>query len=227
MVTITQDGFNFIYRSKRVGELPVTETWGIERVAAFVFLIEFHRIRSQRYKKAMTFVSSYGRIQYELIDFDGDSNHDINKLTGLLANYIDGENSYVFYTSFGKALDIAEEMIKEKIKDKEAPMTIMGKEYKPPRFLSRPTEEEYKKSETTAMDKLKEQTSIDVEVGEVKSGTYMKPGSTIKVWFVHYGIIPCIIKRETPKYVIVDGFVNGKQVVTGARIRKGTGRIIE
>lgn len=227
MVTITQDGYNFIYRSKRVGELPVTETWGIERVAAFVFLIEFHRIRSQRYKKAMTFVSSYGRIQYELLDFDQDSNHDINKLTGLLANYVDGENSYVFYTSFDKALNIAEDMIKEKIKDKEAPMTIMGKEYKPPRFLSRPTEEEYKQVETVAIDKIKEQVSTNTEVGEVKAGTYMKPGSTIKVWFVHYGIIPCIIKRETDKSFFVDGFVNGKQVVTNARIAKGTGRIIE
>ena len=37
MVTITQTGYNFRYRNKKTGQLPIIETWSIERVAAFVF----------------------------------------------------------------------------------------------------------------------------------------------------------------------------------------------
>lgn len=213
MTTITQNGYNFIYRNTRRGQLPVVETWSVERVAAFIFLVEFHRRRTYRCVHNFTFVSRYGSIQYELEEFDTPTFHDVDKLTKILLPYIDNEFCTMFYTSFDKGLDLAEKILRDKVSSKEAPQTVMGVSYEPARFYERPTREEYEEKA------YQEQQALQSQVSDFE-------GKTIKVWFYNYGIIPCVVTRESNCYYWVNGFLGDTQVIEGARIKKGTSRII-
>lgn len=213
MTTITQIGYDFIYRNTRRGNLPVVETWSIERVAAFIFLVEFHRKRTYRCVHNFTFVSKYGSIQYELEDFDTPTFRDVDKLTKILLPYIDNEFCTMFYTSFDKGLDLAEKMLKDKVASLETPCSIGEEEYIPPCFYTRPTRQEYEEASHKEQQSLKDK----VPKGDSK---------TIKVWFYNHGIIPCVVIRESPCYYWVDGFVGDTRIVENARVRKGTSRII-
>lgn len=205
MTTITQNGYTFIYRTKRPGQLPVVETWDIERVAAFIFLVEFHRLRSQRTKKGFTFVSAYGSIQYELEDCDRATYHDIDRLTKLLLPYTGDDLCTVFYTTFEKGLDLGERMLKSKVQEFEDENSSS--------FYTRLSKQEYE--EQAAAQQQQVQACVPVSTGK-----------TIQVWFQAYGIIPCVVVRETNSFYWVNGFSGGNQVVEGARVKKGTSRII-
>ena len=52
-------------------------------------------------------------------------------------------------------------------------------------------------------------------------------GRVLKIWFAAYGIIPCVIVRETGSWYWVEGYKDGEKVVTNSRVKKGTSRIIE
>ena len=214
MTTITQDGYDFIYRTKRPGHLPVVETWGIERVAAFIFLVEFHRRRSESVKQGYTYTSAYGSIQYELEGFDTPTFQDIDKLTKILLPYIDNDLCSIFYTTFEKGLDLGEAMLKEKVRDLEEVQVIRGEEVVPDSYYSRPTRQEYEAKHN------EEQVELLKEVPE------STPGEVIKVQFQAYGIIPCTIIRETASFYYVEGLVNGKKIIQNTRIKKGTSRIV-
>lgn len=212
MATITQTGYDFIYRQRVSGRLPIVETWGIERVAAYMFLIEFYRVRSQRYVGSFTFVSRVGNIQYELSECDKETNHDLDKLTKVLLPYTSDDLCTMWYTSFDMALNMAEKMIKEKIALAEEPYEMLGQKITPPRFLTRPTREEYEAREKEEQEKM----------GDAPAGV----GATIRVLFYNLGIIPCRIVRETDSWYWVDGYVDGEVAVANARVKKGTSRII-
>ena len=212
MATITQTGYEFVYRQRVAGGLPIVETWDIERVAAYIFLIEFYRVRSQRYVGKFTFVARVGNIQYELEGFDRETNRDIDKLTKLLLPYTTDELCIMWYTSFPKALDMATRMLKEKIASLEEPYEMLGRTVVPPRVMTRPTKEEYEARETAERRRIEEENKV--------------PAGMLRVWFERYGVITCKIVRETACWYWVDGYSDGMVVVSNARVKKGTDRII-
>lgn len=222
MTTITQNGYDFIYRTKRSGQAPVVENWGIERVAAFIFLVEFHRLRSQRCIRNFTFVSRYGSIQYELENFDHATYRDVDKLTKILLPYTDDKLCTIFYTSFEKGLDLGEHILKEKVSHVEEYYNALDDSTSETRFYTRPTREEYEKIGKSVQEELKSNSSNSSSNPKVSDSK----GKPIKVWFQAYGITPCVIVRETKSFYWVDGFVGEQQVVEGVRIKKGTSRII-
>lgn len=213
MITITQQGTDFLYRNKRTGEQPIVETWGIERVAGFLFLIEWHRMRSQRYVKSFVFVAAAGQINYELVDFDLATNRDINKLTKLLVPYSGDEVGQIFYTTFDKGLDIAEELLKNKIKASEGTIMHLGKEIPLPKILTRPTREEYEAADLAQKQELMLQEANTV------------PGTVIKVWFANHGVLPCKIVDETSTWLFVDVYLNNQCIEKKCRIKKGSSRV--
>lgn len=214
MTTITQNGYEFIYRNKVQGQPPVVETWGIERVSAFIFLIEFYRLNSQRYMDSLTLVSAYGSIQYELEEFDKVTYHDVDKLSKLLMPYTSDELRIMWYTSFDKALGQAERMIKERIEREEADTEVFGEIIPGESFLSRPSKEVY----DLIAEKQREALRDLAESSD---------SAVLKVWFAAHGIIPCVVVKETNSWYWVDGYKDGEKVVTNSRVKKGTSRIIE
>lgn len=214
MITITQNGFKFIYRAPRPSMSPLIEEWDIERVGAFVFLVEFYRISSQKYVGKYTLVAAVGSIQYELDGFDKETNRDIDKLTRLMLPYTQAPLSYMWNTQFNKALDLAERMIREKVSELQAPVESMGRTITPRRFYSRPTEEEY-------ITRLEAERSAAMEAVGASS-----PEEVVRVWFSDYGSLMCRIVKETNSFVWVDGYDNGRKVIDSTRIRKDSSRVM-
>lgn len=212
MTTITQNGYDFIYRTKLTGQQPILESWSIERVAAFVFLVEFYRQRSQRYVGSFTFVSRVGSIPYELLEFDRETNRDVDKLTKLLLPYTSDELCVMWYTSLPEALDMAEKLLRERVSREEEDVVVFGGQTVKQRFLERPTREEYESRFKADFEGI----LPDIQ-----------PDQVMLIKFDDLGIVPCIKIRETPRYIFVDGFLKGKQVVFGSRVGKGSARIVK
>lgn len=215
MITITQNGYNFVYRAPVPGQSPRVEEWGIERVGAFVFLVEFYRINSQKYVGKYTLVAAVGSIQYELDGFDKDTNRDIDKLTRLLMPYTTPELKIMWYTQFNKALDMAERMLKEKVADLEAPYEVAGNIFTPKPFYQRMSKADY--DEKVKADMEAARTAVGATIDDV----------LMRIWFHDYGTLLCKVTKETNSYIWVDGFAGGEQVVSNTRIRKDSSKIIQ
>lgn len=212
MITITQNGYDFIYRSKRAGQQPVVETWGIERVAGFLFLVEWHRTRSQKYVSKFTLVSKLGAISYELEEFDKDTNHDVDKLSKLLLPYTGTEVESIFYTTFDKGLDLAEKLLKEKVKAPQEPVVAFGREFSLPALLTRPAREEYE-----AADLAKRQEMMSAEVNNLD-------GVILKVWFAKHGVLPCRVVDQDDKRYTIDVYLDGS-VIDRCKVQKNSSRV--
>lgn len=215
MITITQLGHKFRYRKKENGSPAIVETWDIERVAAFMFVIELHRLISQRYLGRLTFINHIGATDYQLTEFDKETNRDLNKLFGLLSSYTEPPLSYQFYTSFDKALDLADSYIRDAVKRAEEPVEIRGVVHERPRFLERPSEEEY------------EQEMLEKGSDAIKQAKEEDPTKVITCYFEHYGVLPCIIVHETPKSYFVDAYLKNEKIFEKSKIDKNSSRYIE
>jgi len=214
MISIIQLGHLFQYKNKEPGATTIIETWEIERVAAFMFVVELNRQISQRYVSGLTFVNKIGAIQYQLLDFDKATNKDLNKLTALLSEYLEPPKTFQFHTTFLKGIDLAEKLIREAVERYEEPVVIRQVSYPRQRFLSRPTEEEYEKL-------VKSRGSEETEKARA-----VDPGSVLMVYFNGWGVIPCIVNEEKPKYFFVDGYLRNRKVVEGFRLSKDSNNIV-
>lgn len=213
MITITQKGYEFVYRNTIPGQTPICEIWSIERVAGFLFLIEFHRQRSQKYVKGYTLTAAVGTIQYELGEFDKETYRDIDKLTRLLNKYTGDMLGNMWMTNFDKGVDNAERLLKEKVEDVEKPIEILGTVQPGERFYTRPTKEEYEEIQE------KEKEELDRIAG--------KDSRIVRVWFPDMGILPCKVLKETNSCFWVDAYCNGKRLYTNRRLLKNTARVFE
>lgn len=213
MTTITQKGYDFVYRTTVPGQQPIVETWSIERVAGFLFLIEFHRQRSQKYVKGYTLTAAVGNIQYELGEFDKETYRDIDKLTRLLTKYSGEMLENMWLSEFNKGVDLAERVLKEKVANAEKPLEILGTVHPATRFYSRPTREEYETIQAKENAELAKIAGEDARI--------------VRVWFPEVGILPCKVLKETASCLWVDAYANGKCLYSNRRLLKNTARIFE
>lgn len=148
MVKITQQGFNFLYVDKKPGIEPIKEEWSIERVAAFLYFVDYQRMQSMKYTKGRTWTNKFGNLSYvfDTMDgFDDVSYKEITKIIKTLPNYLTATDFDILWlqSDLKPALDWLEDKIKEMIKKEEAPVQVFGKTITPKSFHVRPTEAEY------------------------------------------------------------------------------------
>lgn len=195
MEKIMQNGYTFTYVNKVTGKPTVQQEWSVERVAAFMFLVEFHRTHSQRYIKDYTLMNKYASKAYvfDSMEFDEKTFKDLNKMTrditcvmGELvdpskvspANYTPIMKAYMMPT-WEEALDFTEQVIKDYIAGKETDTTLttpQGTVTIPAEtYLTRPTEEEYaeqaKRVAEEEMKKAQEQAQKRVKAVAPRTAT--------------------------------------------------------
>lgn len=143
-LTITQNGYTFI--AHEADKLKSDEEWSIERVAAFMSVHHVLNTMATKYMKGMTLRPAVASIMYTL-NCDEASSRDIDKLTGYLVPKLCG-----IYTSDGwgflggplaQVLDSVEKLALDHIAAEEAPIDVLGKKVASPKFLSRPSKQEY------------------------------------------------------------------------------------
>lgn len=227
MITITQLGHNFKFRDKQKGVPAIEEDWGIERVAAFMFLNEWYRLNNQKYMKGATYIR--GAKQYELENFDVDTNKDIDKLMRVLTPYggdptdLKKNVSCIFFTEFNKAITLGEDLIKKYIRNAEKPVTIFGESVEPDKFLQRPTQEEYDhmiEEETKRQEEIMNSSLAGVGTGErirVMFGT--KNGAP--------QILLCEVIRQNDNWYWVNAFRDGSVVKKNQKIKKDGYRVVK
>lgn len=222
-LTITQNGFNF--NVHEADKLKSDEEWGIERVAAFMSVHHVLNTMATKYMKGLTLRPVIASIMYTL-KCDEATSRDIDKLTGYLVPKLCG-----IYTSDGwgflggslsRVLDDVEKLAIDYITAEEAPITVLGKTCAPPKFLSRPSKEEY--DIIVAKDKAAEQALWDRFKEVLNSGKaeghhiQMREGSNVYT---------CIIVKVSPKCVYCDVKDEyGRLLQSGARFPRDSKRFI-
>lgn len=211
--TIMQRGYRFVYRETVPGLPPIVESWGIERVAAFIYLVDFYRRKSQKYVKGYTLVSAVGNIQYELGECDKPTYRDIDRLVNLLVPYDQEGIDCVWMVDFKQALDLAENMLIKKVAEKEAPIRVFDQDLLPPRWYSRPTEEVYEKEEKDKADLIRKVAGEGAKI--------------IHIWFPDYGVLPCSVLKETASCVWVTAYFKNKPIFENRRMMRSTMRVFD
>lgn len=222
-LTITQNGFNF--NVHEADKLKSDEEWGIERVAAFMSVHHVLNTMATKYMKGRTLRPVVASIMYTL-NCDKATSRDLDKLTGYLVPKLCG-----IYTSDGwgflggpltKVLDGVEKLALDHIAAEEAPIEVLGKTCTPPKFLSRPSKEEY--DIIVAKDKAAEQALWDRFKEVLNSGKaqghriQMREGSneyTCVIVSVSARCVYCDVKDEF-----------GRLLQSGARFPKDSKRFI-
>lgn len=222
-LTITQNGYNFTVHE--ADTLKSDEEWGIERVAAFMSVHHVLNAMATKYMKGMTLRPIIASIMYTL-NCDEVTSRDLDKLTGYLVPKLCD-----IYTSDGwgflggplaQVLDAVEKLALDHIAAEEAPIEVMGKTCTPPRFLSRPSKEEY--DIRIAKDQAAEQALWDRFKEVLDSGKaeghciQMREGSNVYT---------CIIVKVSPRCVYCDVKDEyGRLLQTGARFPRDSKRFI-
>lgn len=222
-LTITQNGYNFTVHE--ADTLKSDEEWGIERVAAFMSVHHVLNAMATKYMKGMTLRPIIASIMYTL-NCDEVTSRDLDKLTGYLVPKLCD-----IYTSDGwgflggplaQVLDAVEKLTLDHIAAEEAPIEVMGKTCTPPRFLSRPSKEEY--DIRIAKDQAAEQALWDRFKEVLNSGKaeghriQMREGSNVYT---------CIIVKVSPRCVYCDVKDEyGRLLQTGARFPRDSKRFI-
>lgn len=222
-LTITQNGYNFTVHE--ADTLKSDEEWCIERVAAFMSVHHVLNAMATKYMKGMTLRPIIASIMYTL-NCDEVTSRDLDKLTGYLVPKLCD-----IYTSDGwgflggplaQVLDAVEKLALDHIAAEEAPIEVMGKTCTPPRFLSRPSKEEY--DIRIAKDQAAEQALWDRFKEVLNSGKaeghriQMREGSNVYT---------CIIVKVSPRCVYCDVKDEyGRLLQTGARFPRDSKRFI-
>lgn len=146
-MTFTQHGADFIVHDSSDKSIK-DETWGIERLAAFMSYHYTLNTCARKYMKGATFVPAVGAIQYSCEGFDQPTSRDIDKLTAYLvprlcAFYSDPTKQGYLGRPLPQVLDDVEALAKEWVANEETPFEAFGQVTPRPRFYSRPTREEY------------------------------------------------------------------------------------
>lgn len=229
--TIIQNGFDFTYVHKVPGSLPEVAAWDIERVASFMFLVEFHRVNSQRYVKGRTCINRYGRIQYELEEVDDASYKTIDLMTKRLNTLVssDEQCNELWVMEFTKGLDYLEATLKSYITDSNAPVEIMGKPAVIGTEFKRPSKEEYdtllaekRAKEEEEAKRLKEKRSKTLTPGVVPVTT----GQTIRFDFIKHGVLDCEVIGIVGRSYICKVYKNGVCIDDACKIGRSSKRIV-
>lgn len=222
-LTITQNGFNF--NVHEADKLKSDEEWGIERVAAFMSVHHVLNTMATKYMKGRTLRPVVASIMYTL-NCDKATSRDLDKLTGYLVPKLCG-----IYTSDGwgflggpltKVLDGVEKLALDHIAAEEAPIEVLGKTCTPPKFLSRPSKEEY--DIIVAKDKAAEQALWDRFKEVLNSGKARGHRIQMREGSNEY---TCIIVKVSTRCVycdVKDEF--GRLLQSGARFPKDSKRFI-
>ena len=110
MPKLIQTGYNFRYTATTGGNV-IDEEWGIERVAAYMCIVEANRMLSQRYEKYRTYCSRIGMTLYDVEFLDSATKVDLNTLINkFLPEVLDTDNDNIKYLGLplNTALDALE-----------------------------------------------------------------------------------------------------------------------
>lgn len=229
---IKQNGYDFTYVYTYNGQKPVIENWGLERVVAFMYLAEMHRQRSQKYTKDRTYMNRFGNQVYVFddLEFDLETNKDVNRLVKLVSKSMsaDKEQEYWLIHDWRAALDSMESYVKELVASAEKPVEVMGSVYTPPKFLSRPSEEEYKakaeaerQAEEARLAVMREQ-----RAQRATTTTCAEIGTLIKFDFIKHGVLECEVVGVQGRSYICKVYKNGTCIDDACKIAKNSKRIV-
>lgn len=225
-LTITQRGADFIVHDSSDKSIK-DETWGIERLAAFMAYHYTLNTCARKYVKGATFVPAVGAIQYTCEGFDEPTSRDIDKLTAYLVPklcsfYSDPTKQGYLGRPLPKVLDDVEALAKEWVESEEKPFEAFGKTVTPKRFYSRATREEYdeelrlREEQSKLMwDRFRDVLNSGKAAGHrisIREGKNIYSGIITKV---SEKSVYCDLKDEY-----------GRVLQTGARIPKNSPRLI-
>lgn len=227
---ISQNGFTFTYVYTYNGQKPIIEEWGIERLAGYMFLVETHRTRSQKYTKDRTYMNRFGNQVYTFdeMEFDEATNHDLNKLIKKISKTMSDDTLQELWLTpdWNTALDKMESFVKALISDSEKPVEVMGSVYQPEKFLSRPTEEEY-----ATLKPVEEPKPVKKTITRPTTSTTNRTemiGRRFMFNFIVYGVKECKIVDVQGKSYICEAYDdNGKILESGAKIGFTSKRIVK
>lgn len=223
MPKLIQTGYNFRYTATTGGNV-IDEEWGIERVAAYMCIVEANRMLSQRYEKYRTYCSRIGMTLYDVEFLDTATKVDLNTLINkFLPEVLDKDNDNIRFLGMplNTALDDFEVKIKDLIVDEESPIEAFGHVYTPDKLLTRPTEEEYaeivaKKAEKEA--KFRKELNDAIEAGVV--------GKRVTV-ICNDRECNCLVTKESDKYLYLTVYDEGGAVIqTDMRLPKTSKKFV-
>lgn len=237
---IKQNGYDFTYIFTYNGQAPVVETWSLERVAGYMYLVEMHRQHSQKYTKDRTYMNRYGSQVYvfDNLEFDAPTNKDIDRIVKQVNKNISDSKLQEFWLmpTWKDALDSMEKFIKEMIASAEKSVEVMGSTYTPPKFLSRMSEEEYKvKAEEERKEQEAQAAALRQErVNRIKtapvttssSRNHLELGQTLKFNFIKHGVLECKVIGFEGRSYICEAYKDGKVVDAHAKIGFTSKRIV-
>ena len=209
LAKITQQGYKFHY-SNQSKKLPVEQEWSLERVAAYMCIIEACRILSQRYEQAKTYCNRLGMTAYELENLDAETRKDLNTLTTkFLSEVLETaqDDPELLAKPLGAVLDGFEEKVSEMIKDAELPIDAFGSIIEPAPLLTRPSADEYE-------DRLSAE-SVKENEKRRKLLKQIADGVTGKYVNIEYGNYENVAKvdKQTDKYLYLTVYDDSKCVL--------------
>jgi len=136
------------------------------------------------------------------------------------------------------AIDWMENKVKDVINSQERPFEINGQVVELPRFLQRPTEEEYAerleaerqiKAEEAAKEKERKAKPRPVQPKVLTTGTPVGKaaiGTHLKFNFIKYGVMDCVVTGYSGRSYLVDVLRDGKVIETGWKFSFTNNRIV-
>lgn len=220
---LIQTGYNFRYTATTGGNV-IDEEWGIERVAAYMCIVEANRMLSQRYEKYRTYCSRIGMTLYDVEFLDSATKVDLNTLINkFLPEVLDTDNDNIKYLGMplNTALDALEAKVKDLIVDEESPIEAFGQIYTPDKLLTRPTAEEY--SEIVAK-KAEKEAKFRKELNEqIAEGVVGKKVTVI----CNDHECECRVTKESDKYLYLTVYDDGGAVIqTDMRVPKTSKKFV-
>ena len=197
LARITQQGYKFHY-SNQSKKLPVEQEWSLERVAAYMCIIEACRILSQRYEQAKTYCSRLGMTAYELENLDAETRKDLNTLTTkFLSEVLETAHDDPAFLAkpLSAVLDGFEEKMSEMIKDAELPIEAFGSVIEPAPLLTRPSEDEY--NERLLNESVMESEERRKLLKQIADGVV---GKYVKIEYGNYEQ-KAVVTKQTDKYL--------------------------
>lgn len=226
---ITQNGYTFTYVYTYNGQKPIVEDWSLERLAGYMFLVETHRTRSQKYTKDRTYINRFGNQVYTFdeMEFDAETNRDLNKLVKRISKAMPADKLQELWLTpnWNDALDAMESFVKALIADAEKPVTVMGSTYTPDKFLTRPTAEEY--ATRKPVEEPKPVKPVKTVAPKVSSRQDMI-GKRFMFNFVVYGVKECkIVAIQKGAYICEAYNEDGTIIEPDAKVGFTTKRIVK
>lgn len=225
-MTFTQRGADFIVHDSSDKTIK-DETWGIERLAAFMSYHYTLNTCARKYVKGATFVPAVGAIQYSCEGFDQPTSRDIDKLTAYLVPklctfYSDPTKQGYLGRPLRQVLDDVEALAKEYVSSEEAPVEVFGKTVTPKPFYSRPTRAEYE--EELRLKEEKSKLMWDRFRAVLDSGKASGHRISIREGKNIYSAIITKVSEKSVYCDLKDEY--GRVLQTGARIPRNSPRFI-